>query len=259
MAVYNWVVDDALDTSGMRGDFDSNKFLRRDAKKRQRYNGAGRTGGPCQAGGRTEAPGPAAGSQAHPAGHSAEEREEEAEERRIARQEASIQRNLKSDLEAKLKEGVERLFASTPVVLNEAMVAMIREARADAPGALSRLDDGTKNEIINTVLGKLVEGQSLTSFTGIASPETVYTRRFQPSKSQNPVWENLLTRNIINSGVKFNHVEFERGIEPKLPRIPPSDALLRRKKSSPTFGKLHCVPDSRRTGCRCCRRCRRPL
>ena len=126
-----------------------------------------------------------------------------------------------------MKEGVERLFADTPVVLNEAMVAMIQKARADAPHAHSRLDDGTKTEIISSVLGKLVEGQSLTSFTGIPSPETVYTRRFQPSKSQNRAWEDLLRTGIITEDVEFSPEEFV--FETLLPTTPPSDALLRKE------------------------------
>ena len=134
-----------------------------------------------------------------------------------------------------MKEGVERLFADTPVVLDEAMVAMIQEARADAPDALSRLDDGTKNEIITSVLGKLVEGQSLTSFTGIASSETVYTRRFQPSKSQNPAWEDLLRTGIITEDVEFSPEEFV--FETLLPTTPPSDALLGRKEVLANFWK----------------------
>ena len=236
MAVYNWVVDDALDTSGMRGDFDPKKVLaarRKKAEKKKRELAAIAARAKREEEQRLRAQQQAAKRIQQAIRR--EEREEEAEERRIARQEASIQQNLKKQLEAKLKEGVERLFAATPVVLNEAMVAMIREARADAPGALSRLDDGTKNEIINTVLGKLVEGQSVTSFTGIPSPETVYVRRFQPSKSQNPAWEDLLRTGIITKDVEFSPEEFV--FETLLPTTPPSDALLERKEVLANFWK----------------------
>ena len=203
MAVYNWVVDDALDTSGMRGDFDLKQVFAARRKK-------------------------AAKIQRERAALAARAKKDEEKRLRAQQREAAlIQQTLKKDLEAKLKEGVERLFADTPVVLNEAMVAMIQKARADAPDALSRLDDGTKNEIISSVLGKLVEGQSLTSFTGIPSPETVYTRRFQPSKSQNRAWEDLLRTGIITEDVEFSPEEFV--FETLLPTTPPSDALLRKE------------------------------
>ena len=63
----------------------------------------------------------------------------------------------------------------------------------------------------------------------------MYTRRFQPSKSQNPAWEDLLRTGIITEDVEFSPEEFV--FETLLPTTPPSDALLGRKEVLANFWK----------------------
>ena len=205
MAVYSWVSGDALDTAGRNpAEIRSAKAIfaarrkRAEKKKREEAARAARA-----------------------------KREQEAklrEESRKAREKESIQKALKEQLKKGLEADGERLFAATPVVLKADMDALFVRASVSAPG----LDEKTRIDVVGEVLGLLVKEQSVSKYTGDASPETVYIRLWTRSKSQNSVWEDLLKRGIINKGVNFDHAEFEHGIKPMLPHIPPSDALLRK-------------------------------
>jgi len=205
MAVYSWVSGDALDTSGsgMRGDFDLKKELLKRRKKTEK-------------------------KKRELAARAAQvKREQEAklrEESRKAREEESIQKALKKQMEEELKADVERLFADTPVVLNADMRALLVRTSAD-------------DEVVGKVLKKLAEGRPVSEYTGDASPETVYIRLFQTSKSQNGLWEELLKSRIITEDVEFNPEEFLFG--PVLPTMPPSDALLLRKPVLAVFWRKY--------------------